>query len=252
MIKILATNLVDQSVISATSENLLFPLSNLKHPFRSKVFRSTSNSTSVVFDLLETSEIDSIMVVPEKRNGFGVASITLELNATSDFSTPGFSVALEINTKHNLAKAFFALQEYRFARIVLTSTLGYCEVSKVFIGKAIEFENGSGIDLGWKYQDKTLSTSKKNGYGQKFIDKRPRQKNISFALRALNQDELDQVFELYDGNGSTKPFFMFLGTADMINDPARFSGMFFMENEPDILNRSFALYDLGVQIEEAM
>lgn len=252
MIKFFSDNLVDSAITTASNENSLFPVSNLTHPFRTKVFRSTTNSDTIVFDFLETSEIDSIMIVDDPRQGFGFTAITLELNSINTWGAPAFSQALTLNTTHGIAKAEFVTQNYRFARLVITSTLGYCEISKLFIGKGIEFENGMGIDLGWTYQDRDLSIVKENTYSQKFIDVKTRQKQIAFALKSLNPDELDQVFELYDDRGTTKPFFLSLGCADMINDQDRFGGMYFMNAIPAITNKSFGLYDLSMSLEEAM
>lgn len=252
MIKFYAQNLVKHSVITTSSENLLFPASNIKHPFRSKVFRSLTGSDSIVFDLGETSEIDSVLIVPDKVNGFGASSFTLELNGTSNFDAPAFSVALDINQTHELALAEFSIQEYRFARLVMTSTLGYCELSKIFIGKKTDFNNEVSIDYGWSYRETSLSSEKKNAYGQRFIDSRPRQKRLSFALRALNKDELDEVFNIIDTNGDENSFFVRIGTGEIINNPDRFAGNFFLSDYPSITNRSFGLYDLSMSLEEAM
>lgn len=252
MIKFYATNLIDQAVISASSENLLFPKSNIQHDHRTKVFRSNGNSDSIVFDLGETSAIDSILIVPSPRYGFGFITATLELNGTDSWITPAFSQALTINHTHGIAYADFVIQNYRFARLVLTSTAGYCEVSNVFLGKKIEFESGSGIELGWTFQDDELSITKKNQYGQRFIDVKTRQRKFSWSLKALNPDELDQVFEIYDLCGETRPFYFRMGDANMINDPDRLSGMYFLTNIPTIRNPSFALYELPMSVEEAM
>lgn len=252
MIKFFSDNLVEQATITASNENSLFPVSNLTHPFRTKVFRSTTNSDSIVFDFLETSAIDSVILVDEPREGFGFTAVTLELNGTNTWGAPAYSTALTINSVHGIAKAEFTTKNYRFARLVFTSTLGYCEVSKVFIGEAISFESGVGIDLGWSYQDKDLSLVKENSYSQKFIDLKTRQKQISFALRTLNPTELDQVFEIYDTKGINKPLFMTLGNDEMINDEDRFAGMYFLNAVPAITNKSFGLYDLSMTLEEAM
>lgn len=252
MIKFYATNLIDQATITASTENLLFPKSNIQHDFRTKVWRSTTNSDEVIFDLGETSDIDSILIVPNPREGFGFITATLELNATSDFSSPAFSQALTINHTHGLAYAEFATQSYRFARLVLTSTAGYCEVSNLFLGEKIEFDSGAGVDFGWSYQDDELSITKRNSYGQRFTDVKTRQRKFSWAIRSINPDELDQIFEIYDRCGETKPFFFRLGDSSMVNDPVRFSGMYFLSAIPSISNKAFALYDLGMSVEEAM
>ena len=251
MIKFYSNNLIEQAVITASTENAQFPKENIQDYRRTKVFRSTNNSSWVVFDFQETSLIDSIVLVDEPRNGFGVSTITLELNATNEWSSPALTQALTLNETHGIAHAEFAEQSYRFARLVMTSTLGYCELSKLFIGQKIEFPNNMGIDLGWSYQDDELSTVRKNRYGQRFIDVITRQKSFGFAIRSMNADELDQIMEIYDNKGKTKPFFVRIGDDTIVNDPDRFAGIFFLESIPSVTNKSFGLYDLSMSIEEA-
>jgi hypothetical protein len=251
MIKFYSNNLVDQAVITASTENAQFPVENLQDHRRTKVFRSTSNSSSVIFDLQETSLIDSIIIVDEPRNGFGISTVTLQLNGTSDFSSPAFTQAITLNDTHGIGHAEFAEQSYRFARLVMTSTLGYCELSKVFIGQKIQFENNMGIDLGWTYQDDELSIVKKNRYSQRFVDVISRIKSMNFSIRSMNADEFDQIMEIYDEKGKTKPFYVLNGDDTMVNDPDRFAGMFFLETVPSITNKSFGLYDISMNLEEA-
>lgn len=238
--------------MSASSENLLFPKSNLKDFRRTKLFRSNTNADSLVLDFQETSEIDSILLVDEPRNGFGVSTLTLELNGTDEWSAPAFTQAITFNTVHGIAYAEFPLQNYRFARLVMTSTLGYCELSKVFIGKKISFASGMGIDFGWSYEDRELGLKKENRYGQIFADVVTRRKVISFSISTMNKDELDQVLEIYDDKGETRPFWIRIGSDDMINDKDRFAGMFFLKDVPAIRNKSFGLYDISMTLEEGM
>lgn len=252
MIKFYSGNLLDQATITVSSENALFPKSNLTHPFRSRVFRSQDDLVTVTFDFQETSLVDSVIIVPDLVSGFGVNIGTFKLNGSSNFASPAFINAITFNHTHGLAYAEFSEQSFRFAELELESSLGYCELSKVFIGKKIDFDEQVSIDFGWTYKSDTLSIIKKNAYGQKFIDARPRQKKLSFALRTLNKDELDQVFEIYDTCGEEKPFFIRLGSTDIINDPDRFGGMYYMTDIPQIINKSFGLYDLAMSLEEAM
>lgn len=243
-------NLVNGAFITASSENLLFPVSNLLDPRRTKVFRSNTGVDSIIFDFQETSEIDSLFIVDEPRNGFGISTISLALNATSNFTSPAYTDTLTFSTKHGVGFKSFDLQEYRFAKLSLTSALGYCEISKIFIGKALDL--GRGPSFNWTYQDKDLSQSKENRYGQKFVDiiTRQRQFNISFSL--LNKDQLDLLFELYDKHSNTKPFFVSIGCDTMINDVNRFAAMVYMNSVPTITNTSFGRYSLSMTLEEAL
>lgn len=206
----------------------------------------------MVFDFGETSEIDTIIMVDSSRDSFGVSTVTLELNATSDFSSPAFSVSVPLNIKFGLGLAEFPVESYRFARLVMTSTDDYCELSNVFIGKSISFDNGMGIDIGWSFNDRDLATSKENRYGQKFTDKIARRRNFNFSLNAMNPDEFDQVLEVIDHKGLTDPFFVRIGDDEMINDPERFTAMVYLDKIPTVTNIAYGLWGLQMGLEEAM
>lgn len=243
-------NLVDQSTITASTENALYPTENLQDPRRTKVFRSTTNSDSIVFDFGETSNIDSIMIV-DGPDGLGVSAVTLELNGTNTWGAPAFSQVVTLTTTHGVSYAEFASQSYRFARLVLTSTLGYCELSKVFLGQSQQIGADRSVQYNWSYQSKELSKIQENQYGTKFIDIISRQKQINFSINLLDKDELDDIFELYDTKGISKPFFMRLGCNEISNDFKRYSGMFYLNSIPQITNSSFNRYNLSMSLEEA-
>ena len=71
MIKFYSNNLLETSLFSATSENALFPVLNIMDYRRSKVYRSNSNSSSIVMDFGSMKEMDSIIIVDNPRSGFG-------------------------------------------------------------------------------------------------------------------------------------------------------------------------------------
>lgn len=246
--KLYNENLVDNSTLTPSTENALFPVSNLKDSRRTKVYRSTSNTSNIVFDMQETSEIDTIFVVADKRAGFGISTITLEFNATSDFSSPAYSVAVPFSTVFGIGFVEFATINYRFARAVITSTLGYCEISKIFIGKSLALTRG--INFGWTIKDEELSQKQFNRYAQQFTDVILRQKKISFAMNLLNKDDLDLVNSLLDRVGESKPFYVIIGCNLMINDNRRFSGPVILDDVPSITNTFFNKYALSMSVKE--
>lgn len=251
MITFYSDNLLSEADLLG-DENALFPLSNLKDARRTKVFRSLTNQSQIIIDHGSVKAMDSIMVVDSPRTGFGVSSLTLELNSTNNWASPAFSIELEINQTHGIAFAEFETKNFRFARLVMTSNNSYCELSNLFIGEKISFENGTGIDLGWSFKDKELSTIKENRYGQKFVDVITRQRELDFSIRSMNKDELDQVLQVYDSKGLTEPFFARIKAQDIVNDADRFAGMFFLSSIPGITNRTFGLFDISFNLEEAM
>jgi hypothetical protein len=243
------TNLIDQATITPSSENALFPVENIKDYRRSKVWRSTSSSDSLVIDFNETSVVDTFFIVPDKRNGFGVSLITLEFNATNEWTSPAATELVTFSDVYGVGFKEFTPHEYRFCRIVFTSSLSYCEVSNIYLGQKLDM--GRGISFGWTYKDDELSQSKLNRYGQKFTDVILRQKTISGALRLLDKEKITKFFEVYDYCGESRPFFMFLGYDDTIDNPLRFSGMFFFTDIPTITNTNFNKYNLSFTAREA-
>lgn len=247
---IYSQNLLDQSILSSSSENLNFPLSNIKDPRRSKVFRSNTSSDSVVIDFQETSLVDSFFVVGDKRRGFGFSTILLQFNATNEWSSPAATEVINFSDIHNLGFKEFTEKEYRFCRIVMTSTLGYCELANIFLGKKDNIVRS--IRFGWSFRDLELSNQKTNRYGQIFTDIISRQKQINCSIALLDKDMLEEFFKCYDLCGESKPFFIRLGCDEMIEDYRRFSGMVFFKDIPSVTNGNFNKYNLSMNLIEAM
>lgn len=247
--EIYSDNLIYQSTITASSENLLFPVSNIKDPRRTKVFRSVNNSDNIVLDFNETSDVDSFLITDNKFTGFGISTIILEFNATNEWSSPAETETITFDSVFGLGIAEFSVKSYRFCRIVMTSTLGYCEISKFFIGKKMEL--GRSINFGWSIKENELSTKQSNRYGQIFIDVIARQKVINASLGLLDKDQLDKINQWLDTVGETKPFFIKIGCDNMVNNNKRFSGMFYLSDIPTISNQNFGRYNMSMSFIEA-
>ena len=247
--KLMGSNLIDQSTITATNENLLFPASNLQDSRRSKVFRSTTNSDNIVFDMQETSTVDTIFIVADKRAGFGVSTVTVEFNATNTWGAPAYSTAVTFSTIHGIGFVELAAPiAYRFARVVMTSTLGYCELSKIFIGSSLALTRS--INFGWTIKDEELSQKSRNRYNQLFVDVISRQKIINFSISYVDKVDLALLNSLLDDRGETKPFYLILGDSNMVDDNRRFSGPVFLEDIPTITNPFFNKYSLSMSLRE--
>jgi len=242
-------NLLHQSTITTSSENLQFPISNIKDPRRTKVFRSTSNTAHIILDFNETSEVDSFVITDNKFTGFGVSTITLEFNGTNEWSDPAATEVVTFDPIFGLGIAEFETKSYRFCRILLTSTLGYCEISKFFIGKKMSL--GRSINFGWTIKGNDLSAKQSNRYGQVFVDVIARQKVIGAALSLLDKDQLDKINAWLDLVSETKPFFIRIGCGNMVNNNKRFSGMVYLSDVPTISNPNFGRYNLSMNLIEA-
>lgn len=241
-------NLAKQATLTASSTNELFPVDNIKDDRRTKVYRSTSNSSSVIFDLNETSDIDTIMLLADKRNGFGFNSATVEFNATSNFTSPAFSVVMDLSEVHSIALAEFTKISYRFCRVVMSSTLGYCELAKVYIGSKTVLSKG--IKFGWTLKEENLSNKTTNRYGQLFIDLISTQKKINFSFSYLNKDDLAIINAILDESSEVSPLWIKIGETTMSDDFRRTSGAYTLTDIPTITNTHFNKYALSMSLSE--
>jgi hypothetical protein len=253
MIKFYNYNLVNQpqTVITATNENASFPISNLKDDRTTKVFRSTSNSSQIIFDFITTEPVDSIVLVPNSINGWGmVTPITIEANATSNFTSPAFTTTIaSFDQENEVAFKEISEQNYRFWRLSINGT-SFCELSKIFIGKSLTIGD-RGPDLSWTFVDQDSSEVIQNKYGTRFIDTYVKQKSMQMSFSYLDKDELDSLLEIADYNSITKPLFLRIDCPDILNNVNRFAGYFYMSNSPQILNPSYSLYSTSLSFVEA-
>jgi hypothetical protein len=250
-IRFYATNLVNEAIVTGTNEDPAYPATNIQDERTTKEFRSTTNADYALFNLIETQDFDSVIIVENSQNGFGFNSITFEGNATDEWTSPDWSLALTMNETHGIAWAEFTQESHLFVRALMSSSLGYCALSNVFIGNKIAITNDRSINYGWTYVDNDLSTPVTNDLGQRFIEKKVRRRQIDFRINLLDKDQLDQIFELYDLVGQTKPFFVRVGCDEMINDKDRFMAMVYFTQVPVITNSFFNRYDLSFSLVEA-
>lgn len=252
-IKFCYYNLVDQSstVISASNENSLFPTSNLKDPRKTKVFRSTNASDSVVFDFITAQAVDSIIVAGHPSDGFGfTGSLTIEANATNSWGAPAFSTTLTPNSEFNFGlKTLTAAQSYRYWRVTGTGS-SYFELGKIFIGSY--YQPSRNIGNSFSFENDDLSKVRENRYGQKFFDVIPSQKIIKGNVNLLDKTNVDAFFDFINYVGITKPFYCILNESeDIINEHERFSDMYFFKKRPVANHVIRGIYNFSVTLEEA-
>jgi len=252
MIKFLANNLVEGATITGSTSNAQFPASNIAEDFRTKVWRSTSNSDNVVFDLGSIEPVDYLAIADNWQSGFGVSTITVEANATDSWGAPSFSTTLTFSSTFGVGLKSITEQSYRYWRFVVTSTLGYCELSNIFIGKAVDITT-NGVDYNWSYLNADLKKVSTSRYGQEFIDDMGQRKELNgLSMKVVDTTELDQFFEVFDERRTIKPFFIDFADENNVisNDSNRFSGIYKFKNEPEITNVSSGFWNTTFSLKE--
>jgi hypothetical protein len=247
-------NLVEQpaTIITADSENSLFPLTNLKDTRSSKVYRSINDTANVVFDFISAEPVDSILVKGHFKQGVGFnGTLTIKANATNaDWSNPAFQTTLVFNPKHNLGYTLLdAAQEYRFWRIEADGS-SYVELANIFIGRA--FEPSRNIQNGFAFENEDLSTTRRTRYGQKLSDIIADQKIIRGGIRLIEKENLSEFMEFIDYVGEHRPFYVILDPCGcVVDEVGRFAGHFQFPRRPTITHVIRGLYNTGqLRMEE--
>ena len=239
----------DLSIVSGTAD-AQFPLDNIKHPFTTKVFRSTGASCSILIDLQSIQAVDLICIKGSSVDGLGFTSATIEGSASPVFS--GTPVSIDINTVNSFAFKELISSSFRYWRLVLTAS-SYVEVSNVYLGLKTQMSTNN-LNMGFVYSLNTNNKITKNAYGQRFIDTYNSIKTISGDVKYVNTAEFDILNDIHLNHGENTPLWFILdsdGAIGVTDSKYMFSGIFYMK---DLVwkNLSPGLWDVNIQLEEAM
>lgn len=251
--KFLVNNLIHEGTTATVdSENAQYPLSNLLDDRRTKVFRSTANDTIIKFDFGTARPVDILMLVDSGLRSFGFLSATIQLNNTDSWIAPAYSQAVDIDFTHGFAVAdFTSTQTFRYARLVLNNTAGYCEVSKLFLGQAVDLGEIS-FSYPVSFAANTNANITRNRLGQRFIDEVNTIKSISGQLQTLNKEELDGVYEIMDYCSITRPVWVYFpeSLTTISNNNNRLSGYYYFKDDPDLSLSAGNFWNVAISLEE--
>lgn len=251
-------NLIDQRptelvLVSGTPDSF-YPLDNLKDHHTTKVFRTADASpAAVLIDCQTPSNADSFLIVGDSTRNLAVNAITIEANATADFSSPAFTTTVEdFDFEEGIATHFFETQRYRYWRVTFSPTSDYVEVANIFLGEALQLES-QALTLGWEVQNHDTSKVSVTRYGQKFVDRVTDLKRIKGAIELMNPDEFEAVNTMFEYCGIHRPLWVVLDPMQvMSNNKDTFSGYFFLaKDRPAFTSPFHALYSTEFELEQA-
>lgn len=245
-------NLVKSASITASTENAQYPVSNITDDRRTKVYRSTSNSDNVVFDFGSAEDVDAVCIAPNWQTGFGFTSITIEANTASTWGSPAFTQSFSFDSTYETGiTELSSTQSYRYWRLVITSSLGYCELANVFIGPKVDITT-TGINDGIVYNNDDLISERTTVYGQEFVDDITQRKmieNVSYSN--LNLTEATAIMGVVDNVRSVKPFWVRFKNVDSVLDDAdRWGGIYKFSKVPKLTLNRGGFYQMSFNLME--
>lgn len=250
--KFYVNNLVKTATITPSEVNAQFPASNLIDDRRTKVYRSTTASCNIVFDFGATKSINSIAIVDSGISNFGFTTATIQLNSTDSWTSPAVSQSLTIDTEAGWVNYNWAsLQNYRYARLVLTNATAPIELSKLFIGQATYLESICfSYPLNFRYNNRSIATQ--NRYGQKFFDEINTQKEVKGTIPSMNKTELDTLLGMIDYASFTSPIWLNFDATNMMVDANRISGYYYLADDPELTLQAGNFWNVNLSLVEGM
>lgn len=233
--------------------NAQFPLINIKHPFTTKVFRSTTGPSEILVDLIQTRNVDSFAIVGNALSGLGVNSVSIYGSSTVDF-TSSTEIEIDLSADYNTGFKFFESVAFRFWKISCTSTVDFVELSNIYLGSRTTItNNGLSLDsFSYKVEDNSEITE--NQYGQKFVDKRNKIESISGTFKFLNKDEYDQISDVYASHGKHTPLWVVLDPESNLSNNGKFiyTGNFYLTNDLSYTSSGPSLFDCSIALRQVI
>jgi len=111
------------------------------------------------------------------------------------------------------------------------------------------------LDLSsFKYGYKDLSRVTRNLYGQKFVDERPMNKELSGSIKYCTKEEMDGLDDLFMRFGVHEPLFMVtdIGGASFIDSEYKGSIYGYLKSMPSWSADGGQLYSTSISFEEVV
>lgn len=211
------TNLVDTaSSVTATSSNLLLPVSNITVPHIARKWRGTTpGADSIVIDMGAPITFDTIAA-------FGLSCDNIDFKASladptgiaGEIYNPAIvAIDTNYNTRIALATQSYSARYFRFD--CTTGATEFAEIGRLFIGLRTQFSYN--YVKGWQriWTDRSTKSKTRGGQTQVFADNTFRSIDVTFDF--LSQTDRDGFVEEIDRVNATKTDVLFVNDPDSTN-----------------------------------
>lgn len=256
-VRVMENFLWDDTVeFTASTEDLEFPVSNLRKQVRSKVWRSTSTTANVVFDLKTTDAVDSFAMVFRKNEVIALsdsAVVKLQANATDVWTSPAVDVTITFDDENSMFSHYFTSdQSYQFWRISIVdpaNPYGYIEISNVILSKAITLPCP---DNGFKWSLADQSSVVKTQFGQRYYNIRPNIRSLNLSVPLVEYTVMESLADLYERVGTAEVVGVVIDPNEDVFDKDRFFiyGNLTSKFEPP--HKFYNIFDLPISVQEML
>ena len=205
--RLMLTNLVDTSTITASSEDAVLVADNVANALRTKVWQTGTSTAdeSIVFNHGSAKSITCVILLDHDLTA-GDSGIVIEGNDADSWGTPAFSQAL--TRVAGPIAAYFTTKTNVYNRIAFTKSASgeTRSIGRVFLGTYIE----SVVAGTLRFRTRDLSKHSRAIGGQEYSDIRPNFDQINVGMELVDKADKDTLKPLFETVGTHTPFFVSL------------------------------------------
>jgi hypothetical protein len=193
--------------LTANSNVINYPVTNLLDSRLTRVFRTDSNTTAeVVFDNVTAVAVTSICIANHNISS-SVTTLKVQGNATDSWGAPSVDETLTYSS--GIITKQFTGGSYRYWRIQVvdaTNSDGYIQIGRAWVGVSYDMP-GIGTTI---THDKTSTSRKSTSVsGQTYLDKRYLYETVNTTFPVVSHAEKLEIFDtVFEQTDIGVPFFV--------------------------------------------
>ncbi len=196
--RIFFDDLIDSAVLTTSSSNVDFPVSNLLNLIPSRVYKTGATLTEefIIFDLVTPQLVTSFIAFNQNFDSTET-TVKIQGNAINDFSSPSIDETLTVTVGEPITKIFTG-GSFRFWRFVFTkaSSGDVKSIGRIFLGDFKTLEDPSFQGYSINLQD--LSESEKSIGGQTFSEAKSQFRELTLNFPIVEEtfrNDMDIIFK---------------------------------------------------------
>lgn len=142
--RIAYTNLVDSAALSASSENVIYPVENVQNGRLAKPWRTTSTTgVNCIVDLGAATAVSTVAIMGHTLTTS--ATLTIEANSADSWAAPAWSTTLT-SLSGVILKYLDAAQTYRYWRFTMedaSSGSAYIDIGRLWLSSYLQVDPSS-------------------------------------------------------------------------------------------------------------
>lgn len=199
--------------------------------------------------------VDSVAIFNDGETDFNLSStatVQIQGNASDSWGSPSVNQTLTRDVARKIFTHFFAsdqtFQYWRLRVVDVDNTDLFIEIPSLVLSDSTLLAQNP--QQGFKYAEKDRSKNTTNLYGNRYTDKYPIQKTLSFNYKILTEADLETLFQIFERVGTFEPITVAMDPLETILEKDRFIIYGYLKSV-DATQAFTDSFDTGLSLVEA-